>query len=128
MRNTFVRPPVAANHAFPCSRGRVMSPLFRFSSLLGLSALLLVAAWRQQEATAQTGSVTISVDANANRRAIDPRIYGVAHASSAALAELNAPLNRNGGNNTSRYNWQLNCDNRGQDWYFESIPESSAVA
>ena len=41
---------------------------------------------------------------------------------------LNCPLNRYGGNNTTRYNWQLNADNRGQDWYFESIGESSAVA
>jgi hypothetical protein len=37
-------------------------------------------------------------------------------------------LNRNGGNNTSRYNWQVNADNRGNDWYFESIGDSSAVA
>jgi PKD repeat protein len=37
------------------------------------------------------------------------------------------PLNRYGGNNTSRYNWQLNADNRGADWYFESIAESSST-
>jgi glycosyl hydrolase family 44 len=79
-------------------------------------------------AEAQTASVVVSVDAAANRRPINPLIYGVAHASQAALADLNAPLNRNGGNNTSRYNWQQNADNRGQDWYFQSIPESSAVA
>lgn len=69
-----------------------------------------------------TGSVTISVDANANRRAINPQIYGVAHAGAAQLTELNAPLNRSGGNNTTRYNWQQNADNRANDWYFQSIP------
>jgi hypothetical protein len=69
-----------------------------------------------------SGSVTINVDANLNRRAINPQIYGVAHASAAQLAELNAPLNRSGGNNTTRYNWQQNADNRGSDWYFQSIP------
>ncbi len=29
-----------------------------------------------------------------------------------------------GGNNTSRYNWQLNADNRANDWYFESIGDA----
>ncbi len=72
-------------------------------------------------APAQNPSVTVGVDAAANRRAISPEIYGVAHASPSALAELNAPVNRHGGNTTSRYNWQLNADNRGFDWYFESI-------
>src|SRR5213076_2940459 len=69
-----------------------------------------------------------TIDANLNRRAINPLIYGVAHASATALSDLNVPLNRNGGNNTSRYNWQANADNRGSDWYFESIGDTSAVA
>ena len=77
---------------------------------------------------AQNPSVTINVDVNANRRAINPDIYGVAHATPAQLNELNSPLNRNGGNNTTRYNWQLNADNKGNDWYFESIGDASAVA
>jgi hypothetical protein len=66
--------------------------------------------------------ITINVDAALNRRSINPNIYGVAGATTAELAELNAPLNRSGGNNTSRYNWQQNADNRGNDWYFQSIP------
>jgi hypothetical protein len=78
---------------------------------------------------AQTGTpnVVINVDALADRHPINPEIYGVAHASTAILAELNAPLNREGGNNTSRYNWQLNADNRGNDWYYESIAEGNAT-
>ncbi len=79
-------------------------------------------------ASAQNSPVTIAVDANANRRPIDPNIYGVAHASTAELNDLNSPLNRNGGNNTTRYNWQLNADNRGNDWYYESIADGSATA
>src|SRR5688572_22790326 len=71
--------------------------------------------------TAQNPSVTITVDARAGRRPIDPNIYGVAHATTAQLNDLNVTLNRHGGNNTTRYNWQLNADNRGNDWYFESI-------
>src|SRR6476620_12220310 len=77
---------------------------------------------------AQNPAVNISVDANANQRPINPNIYGVAHATTAQLSDLNSPLNRNGGNNTSRYNWQLNADNRANGWYFESIAEPSAVA
>ena len=78
--------------------------------------------------TAQSSTVTITVDPTANRHAIDPNIYGVAHATTAQLDDLNTPLNRYGGNNTTRYNWQLNADNRGNDWYFESIADSSATA
>jgi hypothetical protein len=77
---------------------------------------------------AQNPAVNISVDAAANRHAINPNIYGVAHASTTQLNDLNSPLNRNGGNNTSRYNWQLNADNRGNDWYYESIGDSSSAA
>ena len=93
-------------------------------SVLGtlfLSLLISVAA------VAQNPTASITVNVNANRRAIDPRIYGIAYGTTAQLNDLNVPLNRYGGNNSSRYNWQLNADNRGQDWYFESIPESSAT-
>ena len=79
-------------------------------------------------ANAQNPTVTVNVDANANRHPINPNIYGVAHATTAQLNDLNSPLNRNGGNNTTRYNWQLNADNRGNDWYYESIGDSSATA
>ncbi len=70
--------------------------------------------------------VVIRVDAEAGRHAIDPRIYGTAYATPEQLKLLNCPLNRLGGNNTSRYNWRLNADNRANDWYFESIGDQSA--
>ncbi len=79
-------------------------------------------------AFAQNPVASVTVDVNLNRKPIDPRIYGIAYGTTTQLSDLNVPLNRYGGNNTSRYNWQLNADNRGQDWYFESIPEASAVA
>src|SRR6266699_5472043 len=79
-------------------------------------------------AFAQNPTTTVSVDGNANRRAINPNIYGVAYGTATTLPDLNCVLNRYGGNNTSRYNWQANGDNRGQDWYFESIGDSSSVA
>jgi hypothetical protein len=71
--------------------------------------------------------VTVAVDAAANRRPINPNVYGVAHAGTAELTDLNVPLNRYGGNNTTRTNWQQNADNRGADWYFESVPAASAT-
>ena len=76
---------------------------------------------------AQNPAVTVTVDVNANRRPINPAIYGVAYATTTQLLDLNAPVHRYGGNNTSRYNWQQNADNRGADWYFQSIAESSAT-
>src|SRR5262249_24398491 len=79
-------------------------------------------------ATAQGPAVAINIDTSVNRRTINPNIYGVAFATTAQLADLNAPLNRRGGNATSQYNWQCNCDNRGSDWYFESLDDGSSVA
>ena len=73
-------------------------------------------------------TVTIRVDAGANRHPISPEIYGVAFASAAELSDLNAPLNRSGGNGTTRYNWQINAANHAADWYFESIGSASATA
>ena len=72
-------------------------------------------------ATTAAAQVTVSVDAGADQRPIDPRIYGVAFADPAALDDLGATLNRWGGNTSSRYNWQQNIDNRGADWFFESL-------
>ena len=89
-----------------------------------ISGLLLFTA----AALAQNPAASVVVDASANRHAIDPRVYGIAYGTTAQLSDLNVPLNRYGGNNSSRYNWQLNADNRAQDWYFESIGEASAVA
>lgn len=77
---------------------------------------------------AQNPTASVTVDANANRHPIDPRVYGLAYGTTTQLSDLNVPLNRYGGNNASRYNWQLNADNRDQDWYFESIGDSSSVA
>jgi hypothetical protein len=78
-------------------------------------------------ASAARADVVISVDAAANLRAIDPRIYGVAYATPEQLRLLGAPLHRMGGNNTSRYNWKQNADNRAADWFFQSIAEEKAA-
>lgn len=88
--------------------------------LLAAIVFFACAAWGQTP-------ITVTVDAMANRHAISPLVYGLSIASTADLQALNAPLNRLGGNNTSRYNWQANADNRDFDWYFESLPYSSST-
>jgi hypothetical protein len=69
-------------------------------------------------------ATTITVDAAAGRRAIDPNIYGVNWGTTAGLADMNATLNRLGGTPASTYNWQQNASNRGNDYFFESRVEN----
>src|SRR2546428_7644435 len=94
------------------------------SRVCGLALTTLLAA---PAAHAQNPSVTVSVDAAANHRSISPRIYGVHFAGSATLLDLNATVNRYGGNSAGRYNWLQNIDNRGVDFYFASIPYGAPV-
>lgn len=70
--------------------------------------------------------VTALIDAADDRHPISPLIYGVNFGGSNELRALNAPLNRNGGNGTSRYNWQTNASNHASDWYFESLPQEGS--
>jgi hypothetical protein len=90
-------------------------PLSRFSRLF---LVQLVTALPCLTAHA----ITVSIDANTQVKPINPHIYGVAHAESAAqLSDLNVPLQRWGGNVSTTCNWQNNTCNRANDWYFESI-------
>jgi len=72
--------------------------------------------------------VAITVDAGLNQRPINPLIYGVAFGGASELADLNAPLNRSGGNSETRYNWLINAHNRAADFYFESLADAPATA
>jgi hypothetical protein len=100
----------------------------RASAFTVVAAIALVAAVWTVSPEAQSAIVTITIDAAANVHPINPNVYGLAYGSAADLADLNVPLNRYGGNNASRYNWQQNADNRGNDWYYESIADSSSTA
>lgn len=84
-----------------------------------------------------TIGLTVTVDAAANQHAISPLIYGLSPSCTpecnnppdpTVLHDLNCPLYRQGGNPASRYNWEANADNRGKDWFFESIADSSSIA
>lgn len=93
-----------------------MKRLFLFLSVLSLARV----------AAAQT--ITVNVDAAADRHRIHPYVYGVNFATPEQLLDLNVQLNRSGGNTTTRYNWQQNCANHANDWYYESLEHGPAVA
>src|SRR5207249_11928343 len=112
--------------AFP--RGIDRASLRAITHHLRFFVSVLALAFCAISTHAQNANVTINDDATVNRHPINPNIYGVAHATTTQLNDLNCPLNRNGGNNTTRYNWNLNADNRGSDWYFESIGDTSSAA
>ncbi|MGO8670562.1 MAG: glycoside hydrolase family 44 protein [Capsulimonadaceae bacterium] len=92
------------------------------------SAALCAALTTVLTSPSHAQAVSIAVDANANKLAISPQIYGVAFGSTDNLTDLNSPLNRSGGDSETCYNWELNADNRGNDWYFESIADPVATA
>jgi hypothetical protein len=96
-------------------------PVPRFLISVLLFTIIVIVAY------AQNPAVTISIDANANKHSINPNIYGMAYPDAAAIADLNVPVQRYGGNNSSRYNWQINADNKDNDWYFESIGDDNAT-
>ncbi len=79
------------------------------------------------QALAQNPLTKVSVDASQNRHAINPNIYGIAYGDAHDIATLNVPLNRWGGNSTSRYNWQIDAHSAAADWYFETYPDSSGT-
>ena len=71
--------------------------------------------------TAATGPALV-VDTGAGLHAISDDIYGMNFAAEDLALELALPVRRWGGNGTTRYNWQIDTGNTGNDWYFENIP------
>lgn len=70
-------------------------------------------------AAASAGPV-LSVDAGTGRHPISPDIYGMnSYAVDPVFAkELRVPVQRWGGDGTTRYNWLTDSSNAGGDWYF----------
>ncbi len=64
----------------------------------------------------------LSVDAAAQRHPISSYIYGVNEYSESGLQTImRIPLQRFGGDATTRYNWKLDTYNSGSDWYFHNF-------
>ena len=89
----------------------------RYFLLFAINALPLVAA---------AATVSVSVDFQANRRPINPAIFGVSGAPD--LGRVAYPLVRWGGNATTRYNWQADVHNTASDWFFMNIPDGNGSA
>lgn len=69
----------------------------------------------------------LTVETTNQTHAIDPDIYGMnayllhsTAADTAAVARINLPVDRWGGDSTERYNYQLDVTNSIDDWYFEN--------
>ena len=124
------------------SYGRRMMRLF----FLGIIALLMLGASAPpvaRPAIALAGPA-LSVNVTGNRHAISADIYGVtffydntatAGADLAFAKAIHLPVNRHGGDATSRYNWKVDSTNSAADWYFmagngqsSSTPSGSADA
>jgi hypothetical protein len=67
----------------------------------------------------------LTVDAADLGYPISPNIYGLNFADPQLAADLDLPINRWGGNATTRYNYQLDISNRASDWFFENIPNDN---
>lgn len=95
------------------------------------------AFWIAVSAWAQSPGPALSIDANANRHAISPDIYGINFywtlpatsdasypAALAAANSIRATARRWGGNGTSTYHWQFDVNNIDADWFYEVLPPS----
>ena len=102
--------------------------IHRVVLIAGVCAVLSVvpAEVRSQPLVPNPG-ITVNVDTNANRRAIDPRIYGLAFAPPATITDLSIPINRWGGNTSTRYDWQTHWANLANDWCFYNTDESGGT-
>jgi len=58
------------------------------------------------------------VDEAKSTHTISDGIYGVSGLPREKLIEYRIPITRWGGNPSTRYNWQLDVDNAGSDWFF----------
>jgi hypothetical protein len=102
------------------------SQRIRTPFLLLLTVVALAAA-PGRDASAATGP-TLSINAGAEQHVISPLIYGMNFADAALAEELRLPIDRWGGNSTTRYNWQIDVHNTGSDYYFENIPDGDSTA
>ncbi|MEM7052675.1 MAG: glycoside hydrolase family 44 protein [Acidobacteriota bacterium] len=67
--------------------------------------------------------VAVDVDPRADRRAIDPRIYGISFGDPDRNALVGYPFRRWGGNSVTRYNWETAVHNTASDYFFQNIPD-----
>jgi hypothetical protein len=64
----------------------------------------------------------LTVDPAVGRHPISRYVYGMNFTDASLAKELRLPVDRWGGNATTRYNYRNDTSNRASDWYFENIP------
>ena len=64
----------------------------------------------------------LTIDLGDKRHAISKFIYGMNWADESTANLIDLPFNRWGGNAVTRYNWQVDASNTGNNWFFENIP------
>jgi Glycoside hydrolase family 44 len=86
-----------------------------------------------QAMSQQPAQVSLMVDAAGDRHPIDPNVYGIQQGGldPEFAKEIKLPNTRWGGDDTTRYNWQVDSSNDGADFYFlggngEATPTPSA--
>jgi hypothetical protein len=65
-------------------------------------------------------SATATVDVSKPGYPIRDEIYGACELPRDQVAEYGIPVVRWGGNRSSRFNWKINGDNAGKDWFFKN--------
>jgi hypothetical protein len=65
-------------------------------------------------------AATATVQVNGPSYPIRDEIYGVCDLPKDKLVAYGIPITRWGGNRSSRFNWKVNADSAGKDWYFKN--------
>ena len=106
----------------------------RHFSLGGLLVAIVViwgwtAAFGKESRAFETDTLApdLWIDASQVQGDISPHIYGINFADETLADDLQLPVNRWGGNATTRFNWQNDTSNRASDWFFENIPNTNAA-
>ncbi|PFG18009.1 glycosyl hydrolase family 44 [Propionicimonas paludicola] len=107
----------------PASAAPVQEPRLAPSASTSLPSATLRPARVVVAKKAKVSRVNLKIDARAGRHPISPLIYGVNFAgqTSGLSSAFHVPVDRWGGNSTSRYNYRNHTYNTGQDWYYENI-------
>lgn len=88
----------------------------RFLSLL--TAVVCLLSCTVSVGAENENVVNLTVDTQADRKAISPYIYGIN--TELMHTDVSATAIRAGGNRYSAYNWETNASNAGSDWYHNS--------
>lgn len=115
--------PLLRNGMFRWKKGCVAAACIALASLTGA---------RPPAAQAADSGPALTVDVKADRHPIHPEIYGVNAvgtdaAFQAFMKEARIPVNRWGGDATTRYNWQADASNAGDDWFFMAGGEQTTA-